>query len=163
MGALLVNPDRLGNWVGLGDFEIDSPEDKRATEVIITISDLVRGEAKQPTWDLDTVPPEVAAITLMVAVECWSNPDNKSSVTIEEITRRWENGDLFSRSQLDTLRSHRPNKPTGLGTVAFTRGLDSQSIAVGRTMPHIPRPSGSSVAGEVAGGSPVILYDGRGF
>lgn len=146
MGSPLTTPDRLANWLGLGELEPESADYKRATEVISTISDLVRGEARQPTWDANAVPANVAAIVLMVSVECWVNPDGKTSVTIEEITRRWESGDLFSKSQLSTIRSFRPNASSGLSTVAFSRGLDPISI-------RLP----------VVGGAGIALYDGRGY
>lgn len=144
MGAPLADPQRLGSWLGLGTLAGDDLA--RATEVVGTISDLVRGEAHQNAWTLEDVPANVAAIVLMVSVECWVNPDNKTSVTIEEITRRWEQGDLFSESQLATIRSFRPNQSSGLGTVQFTRGLTAQPL----TTP-------------VEGGNPVRLYDGRGY
>lgn len=163
MGAPLTDPDRLGAWLGLGDFEAESAELARATEVIGTISDLVRGEARQPTWVLETVPENVSAIVLMVSVECWVNPDNKTSVTIEEITRRWESGDLFSPSQLATIRSFRPNQSSGLGTVQFTRGLDSPSIAVPSGGYKRNTASAAAVSVPVDGGEPVTLYDGRGY
>lgn len=146
MGSPLTTPDRLANWLGLGELEAASSDYIRATEVISTISDLVRGEARQNEWTAQDVPANIAAIILMVSVECWVNPDGKTSVTIEEITRRWESGELFSKSQLATIRSFRPNASSGLSTVQFSRGLDPISI-------QIP----------VAGGSAVGLYDGRGY
>lgn len=145
MGSPLAEPDRLTAWLGLDPFEPDSTEYLRAAEVITTISDLVRGEARQE-WDASTVPANVAAIVLMVSVEVWGNPDRKTSITIEEVTRRWERGDLFSASQLGTIRSFRPNASSGLSTVQFSRGLDPISVRV-----------------PVAGGSAVRLYDGRGY
>lgn len=146
MGSPLTTPDRLANWLGLGELEAESADYKRAAEVISTISDMVRGEARQDDWEVNSVPPNIAAIVLMVSVECWVNPDGKTSVTIEEITRRWESGDLFSKSQLSTIRSFRPNASSGLSTVAFSRGLDPISISL-----------------PVVGGSGVTLYDGRGY
>lgn len=147
MGAPLADPTRLGNWLGLGELDTESEDYARAVEVIGTISDLVRGEARQDGWALEDVPANVAAIVLMVSVECWVNPDNKTSVTIEEITRRWESGDLFSKSQLATIRSFRPGQSSGLSTVGYTRGYTAQTI---QTTP-------------VEGGNPVRLYDGRGY
>lgn len=145
MGAPLADPARLGSWLSLGELEGDDLN--RATEVIGTISDLVRGEARQNDWALETVPANISAIVLMVSVECWVNPDNKTSVTIEEITRRWEQGDLFSDSQLSTIRSFRPNQSSGLSTVAITRGYNSPTVQLT----------------SVEGGEPVRLYDGRGY
>lgn len=145
MGSPLAAPDRLAAWLGADPFDPASADYRRAAEVITTISDLVRGEARQE-WDATTAPANIAAIVLMVSVECWVNPDGKTSVTIEEVTRRWERGALFSASQLATIRSYRPNASSGLSTVQFSRGLDSPSI-------RIP----------VEGGSAVTLYDGRGY
>lgn len=163
MGAPLADPNRIASWVGLEPFAAESTDLARATEVVGTISDFARHEARQPDWTLEDAPAAVSGIVLMVAVECWSNPDNKTSVTIDDVTRRWEAGDLFSKSQLDTLRSHRANKPSGLGTVQFSRGFDAPSIAIRPGLPSVPRPSGSAVSNDVVGGSPVILYDGRGY
>lgn len=145
MGSPLVEPDRLAAWMGMEPFEASSADYRRAAEVITTISGFVRGEARRD-WTIVDVPENIAGIVLMVSVECWVNPDGKTSVTIEEVTRRWERGDLFSLSQLATIRSYRPNASSGLGTVQFSRGLDSPSIRV-----------------PVAGGSAVNLYDGRGY
>lgn len=145
MGSPLATPDRLAAWLGMDAFTPDSADYRRAAEVITTISDLVRGEARQE-WDAATAPANVAAIVLMVSVECWVNPDGKTSVTIEEVTRRWERGALFSASQLATIRSYRPNASSGLGTVQFTRGLETPPIRV-----------------PVVGGEAVTLYDGRGY
>lgn len=145
MGVALADPARLFAWLSLGQFEPASDDGVRATEVVGTISDLVRGEARRD-WDGATVPPDVAAIVLMVSARVFGNADGKTSITIEEVTRRWENGDLFSDSQLATIRSHRPNQSSGLGAVEFTRGLIAQPI---RT--------------PVEGGAPMRLYDGRGY
>ncbi len=146
MGAPLAEPDRLASWLGMEPFGADSTDYARAAEVITTVSDLVRGEARRPEWTADDVPANIAAIVLMASVECWVNPDGKTSVTIEEVTRRWERGDLFSDSQLATIRSFRPNASSGLSTVQFSRGLDPISIAI-----------------PVVGGSAVNLFDGRGY
>ena len=146
MGAPLVDPAALAGWLSLPSFEVDSPELLRAQTVIGAVSDLARGEASQPTWEIGTVPANVAAIVLMVAVETWSRGDGKTSVTVEEVTRRWENGDLFSASQLSTLRGLRPSGSSGLSTVQFTRGMTVQAVKT-----------------PVEGGGPVTLYDGRGY
>ena len=161
MGAPLADPARLGAWLGLGELEGDDLD--RAEEVVATISDLVRGEARQSSWDLESVPENVAAIVLMVSVECWVNPDNKTSVTVDDVTRRWESGALFSDSQLAMLRSFRPGRSSGLSTVQFGRGMVAPSIALPDGLPPVPRPSASAVRAEVAGGNPVVLYDGRGY
>ncbi|WP_336647530.1 hypothetical protein [Microbacterium sp. MMO-10] len=145
MGAPLTEPDRLAGWLGM-TFTADSADYMRAAAVITTISDLVRGEARRLEWTAEDVPANVAAIVLMVSVECWVNPDGKTSVTVEEVTRRWERGDLFSNAQLATIRSFRPNASSGLSTAQFSRGLDSPSIRV-----------------PVSGYAPIALYDGRGY
>lgn len=145
MGEPLADPGRLFSWLSLGDYDADSADGKRAAEVITTISGLVRGEARRE-WTGQDVPENIASIVLMVSVQVFGNPDGKTSVTIEEITRRWENGDLFTDSQLATIRSYRPNQSSGLSTVEFTRGLVAQPIST-----------------NVVGGLPVVLYDGRGY
>lgn len=145
MGSPLVEPDRLSAWLGMDSFDADSADYRRAAQVITTISGFVRGEARRD-WTAEDVPENIAGIVLMVSVGCWVNPDGKTSVTIEEVTRRWESGDLFSASQLATIRSYRPNASSGLSTVQFSRGLDPVSIRV-----------------PVSGGSAVALYDGRGY
>jgi hypothetical protein len=165
MGVPLADPQRVWNWLGIPDYDHTSPDGVRAAEVVSTISDLVRGEAGQGEWTLANVPANVSAIVLMVAVECFSNPDNKSSVTIDDVTRRWENGDLFSTSQLATIRSFRPGRVSGLSTAQFTRGLDAPSIALpdGTTPPPFERLTESAAKARVMGGQPVVMYDGRGY
>lgn len=161
----LVDVSRLGNWLGLGEFEVNSAELKRAEEVIATISGFARGEARRE-WTVEDVPENVAGIVLMVSVECFSNPDNKTSVTIEEITRRWNAGELFSSSQLNTLRSFRPGQVSGLSTVQFDRGFDAPTIAVpggNEGSARASRPSASAVRADVVGGNQAMLYDGRGY
>ena len=124
ISAPLADAARLASWLGLGEYtELPQSEQERAAEVVGTISDLVRGEARQ-TWTLTDVPADVAAIVLMVSVECFGNPDRKTSVTIEEITRRWANGDLFSASQLSTIRAYRPGESSGVGSAEFSLGRD---------------------------------------
>lgn len=165
MGAPLADPERVWNWLGIPDFDAQSPDGLRAIEVVGTISDLVRGEARHNEWDMETAPANISAIVLMVAVECFSNPDNKSSVTMDDVTRRWENGDLFSKSQLSTLRSFRPGQSSGLSTVQFSRGLDGDSIALpdGTNPPKFEHLSADAVRVPVVGGQPVVMYDGRGY
>lgn len=159
----LIDTERLSNWLGLAPFEAESVELKRAQEVIATISGAARSEARRE-WTSEDVPEGVASIVLMVAVECYSNPDNKTSVTIEEVTRRWNAGELFSPSQLSSLRAYRPGQVSGIGTVQFERGFDAPSIAVpGGASPRMRRPSSSAVRADVVGGNPAVLYDGRGY
>lgn len=146
MGAPLVDPAALAGWLSLPAFGAGSPELLRAETVIGAISDLVRDEASQPTWEVLTVPPGVAAIVLMVSVETWSRLDGKTSVTVEDVTRRWERGELFSSAQLNTLRGYRPSGSGGLSSIQFTRAAPVQAVQT-----------------PVDGGKPVILYDGRGY
>jgi len=149
MGSPLAEASTLAGWLGLGDFDADSPDEQRATTIIGVISDLARGEARQPTWELATAPANVSAIVLMVAVETWARVDGKTSVTVEEVTRRWEAGDIFSESQLFTLRSFRPGQTGGLSSIQFSRGMTTRNPI-----------TTSPVEGS---GRPVGLYDGRGY
>lgn len=141
--APLADPATLLSWLGLPN---DPALEERAGVVIGVISDLVRGEARQDTWTLTSVPGAVSAVVLMVSAACFGNPDSKTSVTVEEVTRRWERGDLFSSSQLDTIRGHRPNSTGGLSTIQYGPSW-------------IPTP----IYTPVVGGEPVRLYDGRGY
>ncbi|WP_282824198.1 hypothetical protein [Gulosibacter sediminis] len=110
-GAPLADAADLATWLGFAD--VDSEFESRAALVVAVISDLARGEAQHEDWSIESVPSDVSSIVLMVAASVFVNPDGKTSVTIEEVTRRWEKGDLFSASQLATLRKHRPFRSTG--------------------------------------------------
>lgn len=143
MGAPLADIDVLLSWLAMPD--VDDVERNRAETVISVISDLARGESRREEWTLETAPGNVSAIVLMAAASVYSNPDGKTSVTVEEVTRRWEKGDLFSASQLSTLRGFRRNN-TGLGTIQFGPPSDKPEVTVQATL-----------------GGPVRLYDGRGY
>lgn len=140
----LVSVDTLASWLGV-TLDLGSPEETRAGTVLQVISGYAAAIAGKTDWDINTVPGDASAVILMVAVRCWVNPDGKSSVTIEDVTRRWESGTLFDDSEMKTLRRHRTSAG-GLMSIQFTRGLDVQPIYT-----------------EVVGGSPVRLYDGRGY
>lgn len=144
-GSPLVESATLASWLGV-TFAPDSTEESRAGTVISVLSGFARSTAKQPNWTLENVPEDVSAVVLMVAVRNWANPDGKTSVTIEDITRRWESGTLFSETELATFKRYRPGSSGGLSSVQFDRG--------GRiTSPSNP----------VVGGSPVVLYDRPGY
>ena len=144
MSALLADAAQLGPWLGLGELEDDMLD--RAELVVRIVSDAARGEAKQPDWDLENCPSEVAAIVLMAAASSFVNPDGKTSVTTEEVTRRWSAGELFSASQVAKLRSYRPSASGGIGTIQY-----------GPAYYQSPRWT------PVVGGEPIRLYDGDGY
>lgn len=144
-GSPLVAPATLASWLGV-TFAPDSTEESRAGTVIGVLSGFARSTAKQPEWTAENVPEDVSAVVLMVAVRSWANPDGKTSVTIEDITRRWENGTLFSDSELATFKRYRPGSSGGLSSIQFTKGGQTQS-------PTTP----------VVGGQPVVLYDPPGY
>lgn len=144
MGAPLADPGQLGPWLGLGELEGDDLA--RAGLVVGIVSDAARGEARQPEWDLDRCPAEVAAIVLMASASLFVNPDGKTSVTTEEVTRRWSRGELFSESQLSKLRSLRPSSMGGIGTIQYG-----------------PAPGQHPLLTPVQGGSPMRLIDGDGY
>lgn len=141
----LVEPATLASWLGV-TFAPDSTEESRAGTVIGVLSGFARSTAGQPDWNLTNVPEDVSAVVLMVAVRNWVNPDGKTSVTIEDITRRWENGTLFSDAELATFKRYRKGGSGGLSSVQFTRGGSTPS-------PSTP----------VVGGQPVVLYDPPGY
>ncbi|MFD2757100.1 hypothetical protein [Gulosibacter faecalis] len=143
MGAVLADVDTLLTWLAMPD--VGEEERARAETVVGVISDLARGEARREEWTMEDVPGNVSAIVLMVAASVFGNPDSKTSVTVEEVTRRWEKGDLFSGSQLATLRGFRKNN-TGLGTIQFGPPTDKPEVTVPASI-----------------GGPVRLYDGRGY
>lgn len=147
MGAPLADVDIVTAAIALPPFDQDSPERLQLETIVGLVSDLARGEAKQYTWTLETVPPEVAATVLLVSVKLAANIDQKTSITTEEITRRWEKGDLFSSSQVNQLRSCRPYSSGGLSTIEYSPSHRIQS-------PHVT---------PVQGQSGMRLYDGRGY
>lgn len=124
-GAPLAEFTDLAGWLGYADTDLDF--EKRAELVIAVVSDLVRGEGKQD-WTLFDVPPNVSSIVLMVAASCFVNPDSKTSVTVEEVTRRWEKGDLFSAHQLATIRGYRPFRG---GSGVWSVGMQSPYMIQG--------------------------------
>jgi len=146
MGAPLVAPETLASWLGL---EFDDADTARAGTVIQMVSGFARAEAGQDDWKAENVPEDVALIVLLASVRCWSNPDLKTSVTHDDVTRRWEAGQFFDESQLRVLRRHRPGSGGGLSSVRYT--TPSAQVA-DRTAWF-----------EVEGGRPVGMYRGRGY
>lgn len=115
--APLVAPETLASWLGL----TFGPEDTtRAGTVIQMVSGFARAEASNPDWAIETVPEDVALIVLLASVRCWTNPDMKTSVTHDDVTRRWEASQFFDESQLRVLRKYRPGSGGGLSSVRFT-------------------------------------------
>ncbi|GGA72577.1 hypothetical protein GCM10011490_24190 [Pseudoclavibacter endophyticus] len=145
-GAPLADHEQISAWLGLSAPAPGSPESERAATVVSVISDLARGEARRPDWTLETVPEQVSAIVLMVAASAYVNPDGKTSVTTEEVTRRWERGELFSASQIATLRACRPGSSGGISTIQYGPSWETRSIWA-----------------PTSNGGPVHLYDGRGY
>lgn len=146
MGAPLVSVDTLASWLGL---ELDQTDEERAGTVIQMVSGFARAESGQAEWTAENVPEDVALIVLLASVRCWSNPDLKTSVTHDDVTRRWEAGQFFDESQLRVLRKYRPGSGGGLSSIRFTT-------------PTAPR-KGGIVYADVVGGRPVGLYRGRGY
>lgn len=116
VAAPLVDAATLASWLGL---EFDEEDESRAETVIQMVSGFARAEASSD-WTIQDVPEDVALVVLMAAVRLWSNPDMKTSVTHDDVTRRWESGKVFDDSQLRVLRKYRPSAGGGLSTVQFT-------------------------------------------
>lgn len=144
--APLVESSTLASWLGL---TFDSDDTSRAGTVIQMVSGFARAEAGQDDWNLENVPEDVALIVLLASVRCWSNPDLKTSVTHDDVTRRWEAGMFFNESDLRVLRKYRPGFGGGLSSVQFT--TPSAEVA-GRTAFY-----------DVEGGRRVGMYRGRGY
>lgn len=147
MGAPLVAPETLASWLGLSSF--DTEDASRAGTVIQMVSGFARAEAGQDDWKAENVPEDVALIVLLASVRCWTNPDMKTSVTHDDVTRRWEASSFFDESQLRVLRKYRPGTGGGLSTVRFT----TPSAGYGEKI--------ASYA--VEGGRPIGMYRGRGY
>lgn len=146
MGAPLVATETLASWLGL-TFEAD--DTARAGTVIQMVSGFARAEAGKDDWAINNVPEDVALIVLLASVRCWTNPDMKTSVTHDDVTRRWESGQFFDESQLRVLRRYRPGSGGGLSSVRFT--TPSAQVA-DRTAYY-----------DTDGGRPIGLYRGRGY
>lgn len=146
MGAPLVATESLESWLGL---TFDEDDTARAGTVIQMISGFARAESGKPTWTVETVPEDVALIVLLAAVRAWSNPDLKTSVTHDDVTRRWESGTFFDEAQLRVLRKYRPGTGGGLSSVQFT----TPSAAYAQKTAFF----------DVEGGRPVGMYRGRGY
>ena len=144
-GAPLVEYGTLASWLGL---TFDADEEQRASTIIQMVSGFARAEAGQD-WNLVTAPEDVALIVLLASVRCWSNPDMKTSVTHDDVTRRWESGQFFDDSQLRVLRRYRPGSGGGLTSVRFTT--------------HSAQVAESAEYFDVEGGGRVGLYRGRGY
>lgn len=117
MSAPLVPIDTLASWLGL---TFDEDDEARAGTVIQMVSGFARAESSQSDWTAETVPEDVALIVLLASVKCWTNPDLKTSVTHDDVTRRWEAGQFFDESQLRVLRKYRPGSGGGLSSVQYT-------------------------------------------
>lgn len=117
MSAPLVSTGTLASWLGL---TFDDDDENRAGTVIQMVSGFARAESGQEGWTIETVPEDVALIVLLASVKCWTNPDMKTSVTHDDVTRRWEAGQFFDESQLRVLRKYRPGSGGGLSSVRYT-------------------------------------------
>lgn len=146
MGAPLVAPETLASWLGL---TFDEEDTARAGTVIQMVSGFARAEATQDDWTAESVPEDVALIVLLASVRCWSNPDLKTSVTHDDVTRRWEAGKFFDESQLRVLRKYRPGSGGGLSSVRFTTPSAQRAEDIAYF--------------DVVGGRRVGLYRGRGY
>lgn len=146
MGAPLVATESLASWLGL---TFDEDDTARAGTVIQMISGFARAESGKSDWTVETVPEDVALIVLLASVRAWSNPDLKTSVTHDDVTRRWESGTFFDEAQLRVLRKYRPGSGGGLSSVRFT----TPSAQLGER----------TVFFDVEGGRPVGMYRGRGY
>lgn len=140
----LADTAALASWLGVS-FDSGSQEESRAGTVIQVISGFARSEAARPDWTLENVPEDVSAVVLLAAVRSWVNPDGKTSVTMDDVTRRWERGTMFDANEIRTLRKYRKSSG-GLSSLQFTN-------SVGET----------TAVTAVEGGQSVILYDGRGY
>lgn len=146
MAAPLVDVGTLASWLGV---TFDEDDTARAGTVIQMVSGFARAEASQDDWTLVTVPEDVALIVLLASVRCWSNPDMKTSVTHDDVTRRWEAGAFFDESQLRVLRRYRPGSGGGLSSVRYT----TPSAQVAERTAFF----------DVAGGRRVGMYRGDGY
>lgn len=143
--APLVAASTLASWLGL---TFDEDDTARAGTVIQMVSGFARAEAGQ-SWVITDVPEDVSLIVLLAAVRCWTNPDMKTSVTHDDVTRRWESGQFFDESQLRVLRKYRSGAGGGLSSLRFS----TPSAGV----------TDSTTYSDVVGGSQVGLYRGRGY
>ena len=145
MGAPLVSTDTLASWLGL---TFDEEDEGRAGTVIQMVSGYARAEAGKD-WTVENVPEDVSLIVLLASVRCWSNPDLKTSVTHDDVTRRWESGTFFDESQLRVLRKYRAGSGGGLVSVQYTT-------------PSAQRMDDTTYF-DVDGGARIGMYRGRGY
>lgn len=145
-GAPLVATETLASWLGL---TFDSDDTSRAGTVIQMVSGFARAEAGQADWALQDVPEDVALIVLLASVRAWANPDLKTSVTHDDVTRRWEAGQFFDDSQLRVLRKYRPGSGGGLSSVQFTTPSAQRADRIAYY--------------DVEGGRRVGMHGGRGY
>jgi hypothetical protein len=116
--------DQLAAWVG----ESIPEDDARAAAVLTAASLLVKSEVGAAVVDeWVEVPEEVTMVTIQVAARVWFNPQGLVSDSIDDYSRRWENGTesgvYLTPAERDVLSRYRA-KPKGLWTLGTTRGDD---------------------------------------
>lgn len=114
----LIDVDDIARWLGLSDFE--EAERERAETVANAVSALAREEASRPEWDYQNTPEGVKTIILMASVRVFENPSQNSSITVEELTRRWRTSAVFEERELVALRGWRPIANGGLWSIQYT-------------------------------------------
>ncbi|GEB17212.1 hypothetical protein NSI01_55270 [Pimelobacter simplex] len=114
----------LAAWVGQ---EIPA-EDPRATAVLLAASQVVIAEVgPKVAEDWAEVPGDVSAITAQVAARVWFNPQGLIADSIDDYSRRWdqggESGIYLTSGERDLLSKYR-TKAKGLWALGTTRGDD---------------------------------------
>jgi hypothetical protein len=121
--APFATPVDLAAWVG----QSIASNDARALAVLAAASSVITAEVgSDVVEEWETVPDDVAAVTVQVAARVWFNPQGLVADAIDDYSRRWENGGesgvYLTAGERDLLSKYRTSGPKGLWTLGTTRG-----------------------------------------
>lgn len=94
---------------------------------IDVVSNTARLIANQPSWTFESVPPAVQTVVSLAARRLYTNPDRFTREASGDYSYGLDpsvtNADVFTPTEIGTLRGYAPGRQSGgLRTVATTRG-----------------------------------------
>lgn len=99
---------------------------------IDVVSNTARVIASQPEWDLESVPPAVETVISLAARRLYTNPDRFTRESSADYSYGLDpsvtHADVFTPTEIGTLRTYAPGRKTGgLTTLSTTREEPSLS------------------------------------
>lgn len=123
MSTTLIAPEDLQRSLA-SSAGFDSGLASWALEVVSNTARLI---ANQPGWDRDNVPPVIQSVVSLAARRLYTNPDRMTREADGDYSYGLDssvtNADVFTGTEIATLRQYMPGRSTGgLRIVSTTRG-----------------------------------------